>query len=104
MPNKMTNISSKPAKPKIDIMQQDKERLASLSGRDTVKCHIVQSEAQTVQPQIQQPTQQTAQQPAQPQIQPQVQQQVAVKQAPETVKDMSKKRKGQVLPQAPHGY
>lgn len=76
MPNKTTNISSKPAKPKIDIMQQDKERLASLSGRDTVKHHTIQSEAQTVQPQVQQ------------------QPQAAAKQAPETVRDMSKKEKG----------
>ncbi len=95
MPNKTTNISSKPAKPKIDIMQQDKERLASLSGRDTVKRHTIQSEAQTVQPQVQQSTQQTVQQPAQPQVSPQIQQpQAAVKQAPETVKDMSKTEKG----------
>lgn len=81
MPNKTIKNSSKQAKPKIDIMQQDKERLASLSGRDTVKRHAVQSNAMTVQPQVQQP--------AQPQIQ-----QVAAKQAPEAVKDMSKKEKG----------
>mgnify|MGYP004439446009 CR=1 FL=1 len=59
--------------------------MASLSGRDAVKRHIVQSNAMTIQPQVQQ----TVQQPAQPQIQP-----VAVKQAPEAVKDMSKKEKG----------
>ena len=74
MPSKTTKNSSKQAKPKVDIVQQDKERLASLSGRDMVKRHIVQSDAQT--------------------IQPQVQPQVAVKQAPEAVKDMSKKEKG----------
>lgn len=81
MPSKTTKNSSKQAKPKVDIVQQDKERLASLSGRDTVKRHAVQSNAMTVQPQVQQP--------AQPQIQP-----VAVKQAPEAVKDMSQKEKG----------
>lgn len=81
MPNKTIKNSSKQAKPKVDIVQQDKERLASLSGRDTVKRHAVQSNAMTVQPQVQQP--------AQPQIQP-----VAVKQAPEAVKDMSQKEKG----------
>lgn len=87
MPSKTTKNSSKQAKPKVDIVQQDKERLASLSGRDTVKRHIVQSDAMTVQPQVQQP--------AQPQVPPQTQQQqVAVKQAPEAVKDMSKKEKG----------
>lgn len=87
MPSKTTKNSSKQAKPKVDIVQQDKERLASLSGRDTVKRHAVQSNAMTVQPQVQQP--------AQPQVPPQTQQpQVAVKQAPEAVKDMSKKEKG----------
>ena len=86
MPSKTTKNSSKQAKPKVDIMQQDKERLASLSGRDTVKRHTVQSNAMTIQPQVQQPVQQ----PVQPQVQPQV----AVKQAPEAVKDMSKKEKG----------
>ena len=86
MPNKTTKNSSKQAKPKIDIMQQDKERLASLSGRDAVKRHAVQSNAMTIQPQVQQ----TVQQPAQPQIQ----KPVAVKQAPEAVKDMSQKEKG----------
>ena len=86
MPSKTTKNSSKQAKPKVDIMQQDKERWASLSGRDTVKRHTVQSNAMTIQPQVQQPVQQ----PVQPQVQPQV----AVKQAPEAVKDMSKKEKG----------
>ena len=86
MPSKTTKNSSKQAKPKIDIMQQDKERLASLSGRDTIKRHAVQSNAMTIQPQVQQ----TVQQPAQPQIQ----KPVAVKQAPEAVKDMSQKEKG----------
>lgn len=93
MPNKTIKNSSKQAKPKIDIMQQDKERLASLSGRDAVKRHAVQSNAMTIQPQVQQPVQQqpVQQQPTQPQTQ---QPQVAVKQAPEAVKDMSQKEKG----------
>ena len=86
MPNKTIKNSSKQAKPKVDIVQQDKERLASLSGRDAVKRHAVQSNAMTIQPQVQQ----TVQQPAQPQIQ----KPVAVKQAPEAVKDMSQKEKG----------